>query len=149
VYLADEAATLALGARLGALLPAGAVVYLRGDLGCGKTTLVRGLLQAQGWQGKVRSPTYTLMESYHLATRHYLHLDLYRLASPDELEYLGLRDWLALVPVWLIEWPERGTGWLPAADLQLTLSYAATARQAEFTAQTALGRPIIAKLLQV
>lgn len=147
--LSHETATLAFGAALSRVLPNGSVVYLHGELGCGKTTLVRGLLHTAGWTGRVRSPTYTLLESYPLAPVHYLHLDLYRLNDAEELEYLGLRDWLALQPIWLIEWPERGLGVLPPPDVDLHLAYADGAREVQCQAATALGREIIAKLPQL
>ncbi len=148
MHLSHETATLALGAALSRILPSGSVVYLHGELGCGKTTLVRGLLHTAGWVGRVRSPTYTLLESYALPQAHYLHLDLYRLVTAEELEYLGLRDWLALTPIWLIEWPERGAGALPPPDLHLHLHYAGAARRADFQTASPLGQAIIAKLPQ-
>lgn len=122
-YLADAAATLAAGAELAGRLTAGegGVIYLRGPLGAGKTTLVRGLLRALGHGGAVRSPTYTLLETYRLGGREIWHLDLYRLADPGEVEYLGLRDAPADA-VLLIEWPEQGLGALPLPTLDLHLS---------------------------
>ncbi len=121
--LADAAATEAKGARLArALSPrAGAVVYLQGTLGAGKTTLVRGWLRALGVSGTIRSPTYTLVEPYDIGGRSLLHLDLYRLSSADELEQLGLYDNSPEHSLWLIEWPERGAGQLPPPDLSIHL----------------------------
>ena len=129
-YLADEAATEALGARLG-VLPADRVqvVHLRGDLGAGKTTLVRGLLRSMGHAGAVRSPTYTLMEPYRLGGRAILHMDLYRLGDPEELEFIGLRDALAEPVLVLVEWPERGEGVLPAADVSIRLAPSGAGRR--------------------
>jgi tRNA threonylcarbamoyladenosine biosynthesis protein TsaE len=112
------------GARLARARPAGqelAVVFLTGDLGAGKTTLVRGFLQALGVGTTVRSPTYTLVEPYLAGALTAVHADLYRLRDPDELEALGLRDWAQPRHLWLIEWPERGLGHLPAPDLTLLL----------------------------
>ena len=129
IRLADEAATLALGAALEKALPAVACVYLAGDLGAGKTTLVRGLLGAAGHAGAVRSPTYTLVEPYSLQRGEVFHLDLYRLADPEELEFIGLREF-SDQGLLLIEWPERGAGVLPAADLWLSLDHAGAARTA-------------------
>ncbi len=123
-YLPDEAATLALGAALAAATPSGCRIWLHGDLGAGKTTLVRGFLHALGWRGPVRSPTYTLVESYALpghADVH--HFDLYRVADPEELEYLGARDLLDGDGISVIEWPQRGAGFLPPADLEVFLTH--------------------------
>jgi tRNA threonylcarbamoyladenosine biosynthesis protein TsaE len=131
IWLADSAATEALGADLARLLPTPAIVYLQGDLGAGKTTLVRGLLRALGHVGAVKSPTYTLIEPYDLAGRRILHCDLYRLADPEELEFLGLRDELDDNHWWLVEWPECGAGWLPAATLTVVLHRDAGGRRCE------------------
>ena len=117
-WLANEAATLALGAQL-ATLPCPQVVYLHGDLGAGKTTLVRGALRALGYGGAVRSPTYTLLERYELGGQVIVHFDLYRLADPEELHALGLRELLEEAAMLFFEWPERGEGLLPPATLTL------------------------------
>jgi len=125
-WLADEAATESLGAGLARALPArpvaALVLALEGDLGAGKTTLARALLRALGVQGTVRSPSYALVEPYDLPAWRVLHLDLYRLADPQELEALGVRDELLPGTLLLVEWPGRGAGHLPTADLQLGLS---------------------------
>lgn len=134
LHLPDSRATEALGARLASVLPTPAVVWLQGDLGAGKTTLVRGLLQALGHNGAVKSPTYTLVEPYELGGRRILHCDLYRLADPEELEFLGLRDELDEHGWWLIEWPERGRGWLPEATLTIELAVADTGRHCRLRA---------------
>ena len=117
-WLANEAATLALGAQL-ATLPRPQVVYLYGDLGAGKTTLVRGVLRSLGYGGAVRSPTYTLLERYELGELVIVHFDLYRLADPEELHALGLRELLEEAAMLFFEWPERGEGLLPPATLTL------------------------------
>lgn len=103
-------------------------IHLQGDLGAGKTTWVRGLLRGLGYQGVVRSPTYTLLETYEIAGVFLLHLDLYRLSDPDELNSLGLFDYGKKSVVWLVEWPEKGRGWLPPPDLVLYLSYCDSGR---------------------
>ena len=121
--LPDAESQTAFGERLAVLLPTGLVIYLRGDLGTGKTTLARGILRGLGHHGPARSPTYTLIEPYEIGTRRVYHLDLYRLADPEELEYLGLRDLLAEEALWLIEWPERGAGLLPPPDLTIAIDY--------------------------
>ena len=146
LFLADPPATEALGARLAALLPPAATVYLRGPLGAGKTCLARGLLRALGHRGTVRSPTYTLVEPYEAAGLRLLHLDLYRLADPEELEFLGLRDWLGEPHVLLVEWPERGAGVLPPADLEIRLGPANDGRQAALTGHGAQGQRLEAGL---
>lgn len=145
--LDDVAATEAFGARLAAALDdACAVVALAGPLGSGKTTLVRGCLRALGHDGKVRSPTYTLVEPYALGTRRVLHLDLYRIADPGELDALGLREEAGGDALWLIEWPERGRGHLPAADVTLALDYADAGRSVHAEAHNAHGRELVAAL---
>jgi tRNA threonylcarbamoyladenosine biosynthesis protein TsaE len=115
------------------------VVYLAGDLGAGKTTLARGLLRSLGVTGAVRSPTYTLVEIYELGALTALHLDLYRLSDPAELDNLGLREWARGGHLWLVEWPERGAGRLPAADLVITLSAGDAGHEIEVAATTDQG----------
>jgi tRNA threonylcarbamoyladenosine biosynthesis protein TsaE len=111
-----EDETLALGKNLAARLSDGGIVYLSGELGVGKTTLVRGLLRALGFEGRVKSPSYGLIESYEVEGLAVHHLDLYRLGHGEEIAYLGLEDLINEGTLLLIEWPERGEGWLPSAD---------------------------------
>ena len=138
-FLLDDAdATEALGARLAQTLPVRAVVYLHGDLGAGKSTLARALLRALGVTGTIRSPTYTLVEQYPLATGGMaLHLDLYRIGDPGELEFLGLDP--TETRLWLVEWPERGQGGLPAADLDVVLAVEGEGRRCQMQARSAIG----------
>lgn len=145
-FLPDDQATEALGARLAAAMPAGAVLHLQGGLGAGKTTLCRGLLHALGHAGAVKSPTYTLVEPYDAGGRQVFHFDLYRLGGPDELEGLGIRDYLQPGAILLIEWPERGGAGTPPADLVLELAPEAAGRRARWSASTALGREIVDRL---
>jgi tRNA threonylcarbamoyladenosine biosynthesis protein TsaE len=136
IILNDEAATLAAGAALAKAMPAGAIIYLHGDLGAGKTTLMRGVLRGLGHQGKVKSPTYTLVEPYEFGTQHVYHFDLYRLKSPSELQALGMQDYADGQAVCWIEWPDKGEGYLPAADLACFLSYEGEARLLVLVAKT-------------
>jgi tRNA threonylcarbamoyladenosine biosynthesis protein TsaE len=144
--LADEAATLAFGAELARACPARALIFLSGDLGAGKTTLARGFLHALGHVGKVKSPTYTLVEPYRVDGRALYHLDLYRVADPAELEYLGLREMLGEDALVLIEWPERGGDWLPEPDLRVRLAVLSGARRIHCTAGSGRGAEILATL---
>jgi len=122
-FLKDEQSTLEFGAQLAAWLPQKGIVFLHGPLGAGKTTLVRGLLRAVGHKGNTKSPTYTLVEPYQVVGRNFYHFDLYRLSDPEELEYMGFRDYLQENSLCLIEWPEKALNFLPKADMELTLSY--------------------------
>ena len=138
IELVDSPATEMLGQVLAATRPARAVVHLHGDLGAGKSTLARALLRALGVQGAIRSPTYTLVEQYPLSTGGMaLHLDLYRIGDPGELEFLGLDP--AETRLWLVEWPERGQGGLPTADLDVELAVEGAGRRCVLHARTAAG----------
>ncbi len=138
---AEETETV--GARLASARPprdAFAVIYLTGDLGAGKTTLTRGFLRALGVEGAVRSPTYTLVEIYEMPRLTALHLDLYRLADPAELDNLGLREWARAGHLWLVEWPERGGDRLPPADLVVRLTAGAQGHDIEVSGHGPLGQ---------
>jgi len=128
--LADEAATEALGAHLAHCAQPGLTLYLEGDLGAGKTTLVRGFLRALGHTGAVKSPTYTIVEPYQLARFTLYHFDLYRLGDPEELEFIGIRDYQERRALSIVEWPERGAGILPPPDLTIRLSHHGDRRRA-------------------
>lgn len=144
--LPDESATSALATRVAATIEAGLVIYLHGPLGAGKTSFARALLTAFGVGERVKSPTYSLVEGYSAAGRPAWHLDLYRIADPGELEWLGLDALSDPAAVVLVEWPERGHGALPAADLQWHLSYAGDGRHARVMATSGRGRRVLASL---
>jgi tRNA threonylcarbamoyladenosine biosynthesis protein TsaE len=127
-YLADTEATEQFGVELWSLLPAQALVYLEGDLGAGKTTLVRAYLRAAGYSGVVKSPTYNLVEEYSINYRKVYHFDLYRLTDPEELEWIGIGDYFAEASVCFIEWPDKGMGFLPAPDYTISLTAEAEGR---------------------
>lgn len=146
VQLNNEEAHVAFGEALGHALQGRGLVYLEGELGAGKTTLSRGILRAYGYHGAVKSPTYTLVEPYDLGAQRVYHLDLYRLADPEELEFIGGRDVLADDALILVEWPSRGEGWLPAPDLRLVLEVATQGRLASLTACSDKGESILALL---
>ena len=147
--LDSEAATINLGRLLAPALDAAGVIFLSGGLGAGKTTLCRGLLRGLGYDGAVKSPTFTLVEPYELERGSVYHFDLYRLAHPDELDYLGAEDYFAAEALCLIEWPERGAGFLPTPDLELTLTLTSEAsRQMQLRAQTLKGERAMARLAQ-
>ncbi len=131
------------GADLAAVCPSGCIIYLHGDLGAGKTTLVRGFLQGLGHAGAVKSPTYTLLEPYVIAGANFCHIDLYRLADASELEYLGLRDLLQEGATLLVEWPEKGQGELPVPDLIIYIEYQQQGRDLQFSAKTEVGEKIL------
>jgi tRNA threonylcarbamoyladenosine biosynthesis protein TsaE len=122
------------------------VLYLSGDLGAGKTTFARGFLGGLGVPGPVRSPTYTLLELYAAGALTVVHLDLYRLNHAGELEALGLREWAGPQHLWLIEWPERGAGGLPHADLTLAFSVDAHGHDVTLSAESALGESWLSAL---
>lgn len=144
LFLADAEATARLAQALARTAPRPAVVLLHGDLGAGKSTLARAWLRALGVTGAIRSPTYTLVERYPLAGGgEALHLDLYRIGDGAELEFLGLDDADALL--WLVEWPERGGGALPPADLRVTLAMEADGRRATLVPLGPAGAPWLAR----
>ena len=144
LLLPDEPATIALATELALHLPARAVVWLHGDLGAGKSTLARAMLRALGVPGAIRSPTYTLVERYPIAGGDALHLDLYRIGDAGELEFLGLDADEGRL--WLVEWPERGAGALPPADLHVRLAVEGAGRSAAFDADSDVGRAWLSKL---
>ncbi|GGX40750.1 tRNA (adenosine(37)-N6)-threonylcarbamoyltransferase complex ATPase subunit type 1 TsaE [Saccharospirillum salsuginis] len=141
----------ALGKQLAEALMAGegAIVYLDGTLGMGKTTLSQAVVHGCGWSGRVKSPTYTLVEPYDCGALQVVHFDLYRLADPEELEFIGIRDYLQPHTAWLVEWPERGAGVLPEADVVIHFTEAGAARQLTVEPRTERGRLVSDRLQHV
>lgn len=144
--LPDEEATLMLGARLAQVLRPGLLVWLSGDLGAGKTTLVRGLLRKLHYVGRVKSPTFTLVEIYAFSSFNLYHFDLYRFVDPEEWEEAGFRDYFNDESVCLVEWPEKGRGILPEPDLLIRLDIEDVGRFAKLTGMTEAGRQCIERL---
>ena len=145
-HLSDDIATVTMGNRIAAIIEQGAVIYLHGDLGAGKTTFTRVIVQGFGHTGKVKSPTYTLVEPYELERANVYHFDLYRLGDPEELEYMGIRDYFSAQAICVVEWPEKGGEFIPVPDLNITLSYVGDERNIVINSASERGSVIIEKL---
>lgn len=145
-FLKNEDDTIAVGQKLARHVQAPLTLYLTGDLGAGKTTLSRGLIQGLGHQGAVKSPTYTLVEPYELDGVEVYHFDLYRLNDPEELEFMGIRDYFTHKSLCIVEWPDKGEGLLPDADIHLHLSYANTGREIQIQALSESGKKLLAAI---
>lgn len=130
-FLLNTEETEQFGAELYGSLSRNSVVFLRGQLGAGKTTLVRGYLRAAGYTGTVKSPTYNLVEEYSIEGKKVFHFDLYRLNDPEELEFIGINDYFHQDSVCFVEWPDKGKGFLPTPDLEITLTLQGSGRLAE------------------
>ncbi len=136
----DEVATLVLGAKLSQVLIGGLTIWLQGNLGAGKTTLVRGLLRELGYVGRVKSPTYTLVESYVVSGLYLYHFDLYRFVDPEEWDAAGFRDYFNAQSVCLIEWPDQAAGLIPQPDIEISLVPSDSGRVATLSATTETGQ---------
>jgi tRNA threonylcarbamoyladenosine biosynthesis protein TsaE len=145
--LIDSDQTVLMGHDIALSVNQATIIFLHGDLGAGKTTLTRGFVQALGHKGNVKSPTYTLVEPYEVAPWQIYHFDLYRLCDPEELEFMGIRDYFTDHSLCLIEWPQRGFGLLPQADIELLLTYVDMQREVSLTANTPNGQHIINSLI--
>jgi tRNA threonylcarbamoyladenosine biosynthesis protein TsaE len=145
-FLPTEADTLALGAALAPALEPGMVVFLSGELGAGKTTLARGILRGLGHAGKVKSPSFALVEPYTFSRLYLYHFDFYRFTDSRELGDAGFREYFNPESVCLVEWPENAAGKLPAADIRITLQVTGTGRQLEIDADTEAGRRCLKRL---
>lgn len=144
--LPDEPATLALGARLATAVRPGMAIWLVGDLGAGKTTLTRGLLRALAYDGRVKSPTYTLVEIYPFSSFNLYHFDLYRFVDPEEWEEAGFREYFNPESICLVEWPEKGGAMLPPPDLEIRLEIDGEGRLARLHGRTEEGRRCVERL---
>ena len=144
-FLADENATVTLGAALARALEAGMVVHLRGDLGAGKTTLTRGVLRALGYRDRVRSPTFTLVEVYEFSRLYFYHFDFYRFSDPTELDEAGFREYFNAQSMCFVEWPEKAAG-LPPPDLDIALCVTGPGRTVNVNAHSEVGRRCLARL---
>jgi len=145
-FLVDENATMALGSELAKAMTPGLVIFLNGDLGAGKTTLARALLHALGHQGKVKSPTYTLVEIYVVSRLYLYHFDFYRFNDPNEWLEVGFREYFNETSVCLVEWPEKAGNLLPAADIEINLFVEEDGRRAEIAVGTEKGRQCLSVL---
>lgn len=145
-FLNNEDDTIAVGRQLARYIKAPLTLYLTGDLGAGKTTLSRGLIQGLGHQGAVKSPTYTLVEPYELNGVEIYHFDLYRLNDPEELEFMGIRDYFSDKSLCIVEWPDKGEGLLPDADIHLHLSYVNSGREIHIQALSKSGEKLLAAI---
>ena len=139
LHLADEEAMVAFGGQLASITQGHGLIFLEGDLGAGKTTLSRGIIRGLGHTGAVKSPTFTLVEPYEIGDIRAFHFDLYRLVDPEELEYMGIRDYFDQDALCLIEWPQQGAGFLPKADLTITIRPHNTGRALTLSPQGSRG----------
>ena len=139
LYLADEQAMSDFGARIARVTQGHGLIFLEGNLGMGKTTLSRGIIRGLGHVGAVKSPTFTLVEPYEIGDIRAFHFDLYRLVDPEELEFLGIRDYFEDDALCLIEWPDKGAGFLPKPDLTITIGPQDSGRSLKILAQGSRG----------
>ena len=145
-FIENENDTVNFGAKLAKLIKTPFTLYLTGELGAGKTTMSRGIIQNMGHDGAVKSPTYALVEPYNLNDLEIYHFDLYRLSDPDELEFMGIRDYFNDKSICIVEWPDNGAGFIPSADVKINLSYQGLSRVCNIQAISVKGCELLAKL---
>lgn len=146
ITIPTESEMLAFGAKLAKATMDGTVLFLYGPLGAGKTTLTRGFLRGLGYEGKVKSPTYTLVEPYEIAGREVFHFDFYRLHDPNELMHIGIQEYFARAAICIIEWPEKGFPFLPEPDLTCYIAFAKEEREIRLEAHTETGEGVLHRL---
>jgi tRNA threonylcarbamoyladenosine biosynthesis protein TsaE len=146
LFLTDESSTLKLGERLSHIIPDDFTIYLRGELGAGKTTLVRGFLKGLGHKGAIKSPTFTLLEPYVLNHKTIYHFDLYRVSETAELELIGMRDYFAESAVRFVEWPERAKKYLVEPDWYCEMGTKGEGREIRFMARSQRGKEVLERV---
>lgn len=146
-FLEDEKDTVMFGRFIRENCPLGTTIYMDGNLGAGKTTFTRGFVQASGYDGIVKSPTYTLVETYNIQDYFIYHFDLYRLNDPEELEMMGIRDYFQDNSIRIIEWPDKGEGYLSAPDIIISIIYDGKGRTASIKACTGKGKLVFDELI--
>ena len=144
--LLNEPATVELGRQIAEVITPPLTLFLSGELGAGKTTFSRGFIQELGHNGAVKSPTYTLVEPYELDIATVYHFDLYRVMDPEELEFMGIRDYFSDDSLCIVEWPDRGQGLLPQADININIHYVDKGREVVMEANTPKGEALIKQL---
>lgn len=143
LFIKDEAEMLALGAKFSSSIKSGCIIFLYGDLGAGKTTFSRGFLRGKGHEGKVKSPTYTIVEPYEIQGQHLYHFDFYRLHDPEELEFIGIQDYFTTESICLVEWPDHGGNLLPPADVSCYIESHLEGRRMRIKSHSDRGRDIL------
>lgn len=147
IYLKDDMATVSLGSAFATACQQTCIIYLYGDVGVGKTTFCRGFLHGLGYIGNVKSPTYVLVEPYQVTYWTVYHFDLYRIVYTEELEFMGVRDYFDHKALYLVEWPQKGKGVIPKADITISINYYYDSRQAHIQSLTTIGAAMLAYLL--
>ena len=148
-YLANEQETVLVGKQFGKLLYESTIIFLEGELGAGKTTFCKGVLAAFDYSGKVKSPTYTLVEPYEVGDKQIYHFDLYRLGDPEELEFIGIRDYFDSNSIALIEWWQKGSGYIPSPNFTVSLNSMNQGRKLEIKTNSSIELKIIEQMYEM